>query len=88
MTGKVIFDKVVVKPLKDEQDNGIIEIPESARIPSNKGEIIMVGGGHAKEPMIAKVGDKVLYSQVMPIPVEIEGVECFIIRQSDILLFL
>ncbi len=52
-------DRLIVKPI-DEPTKGFLELPESAKEKPQKGKVLEVGPGE-KKPLIAKVGDTVLY---------------------------
>lgn len=55
---KVIRNKILVKPFPaDEESEGGIFVPESARKISNKVLIVDTGNGTATEPMKLKKGD-------------------------------
>lgn len=55
---KPIRNKILVKPFPaDEQSEGGIFVPESARTISNKVLVVDTGNGTAKEPMRLKKGD-------------------------------
>ncbi len=85
-------DKVVVKPLKQEEvtKSGIV-LPDSARDEKpEQGEVVAVGTGKLLEngqraPMSVKVGDKVLFTKYSPDEVEIEGETYLVIEEEKIL---
>lgn len=87
---KPLFDKVVVKEIKDEETviNGIF-LPTSAKEKQEVATVVAVGNGgnvDGKEvEMVVKVGDKVLYSKYAGSNFKIDGEDVTIIRQSDIL---
>ena len=87
---KPLFDKVVVKQIKEqEQSVGGIFIPTAAKEKQEIAEVVAVGEGgviDGKEvKMIVKTGDKVLYSKYAGSEFKIDGEEVIIIKQSDIL---
>lgn len=87
---KPLFDKVVVKELKEQEQNvGGIFLPTASKEKQDIAQVIAVGEGgiiDGKEvKMIVKVGDKVLYSKYAGSSFKIDGEEVIIIKQSDIL---
>lgn len=90
MTLKPLFDKVVVKEIKEqEQSVGGIFLPAQAKEKQEIAEVVAVGEGgvvDGKEvKMIVKPGDKVLYGKYAGSQFKIDGEMVTIIRQSDIL---
>ena len=90
MTIKPLADRVVIKMVEAEETakSGII-LTASAQEKPQVAEVIAVGPGgnvDGKEvEMIVKVGDKVLTSKYSGTEVKVDGEECTIVRQSDIL---
>ena len=90
MNIKPLADRVVVKMVEAEETtkSGII-LAGSAKEKPQVAEIIAVGPGgvvDGKEvKMTVKVGDKVLTSKYSGTEVKVDGEECTIVRQSDIL---
>ncbi|MDO8848676.1 MAG: co-chaperone GroES [Coriobacteriia bacterium] len=92
MNLKPLFDNVVVKPAKaDEQTKSGIFLPDTAKEKPQKGEIVAVGEGRWEDegvkrlPMDVKVGDVVIYKEWGKTSIKIDGEEYFIMSQSDIL---
>ena len=87
---KPLFDKVVVKQMKEEETvvNGIF-LPTTAKEKQEVAEVVAVGTGGMidgkQTDMIVKVGDKVLYSKYAGSTFKIDGEDLTIIRQSDVL---
>lgn len=83
---KVIRDNVLVKPCKssDVSDGGII-VPDSAKKPSQKVEVIAVGNGTAKEPMRLNPGDIGHRVKDTGTEIEINGELYFIVKQAWII---
>ena len=90
MTIKPLADRVVIKAVEAEETtkSGII-LAGSAKEKPQVATVVAVGPGglvDGKEvEMIAKVGDKVLTSKYSGTEVKVDGEECTIVRQSDIL---
>ncbi|HPN33550.1 MAG TPA: co-chaperone GroES [bacterium] len=90
MTIKPLADRVVVKPVEQqEQKQGSIIIPDTAKEKPMQGEVVSVGPGKITEngvkvDMSVKKGDKVLYGKYSGTEVSIDGVDYLIMRESDI----
>ncbi len=90
MQVKPLFDKVVIKAIeKSETTESGIVLPGAAQEKPQLAEVVAVGPGgmvDGKEVvMTVKVGDKVLTSKYSGTEVKVDGEECTIVRQSDIL---
>ncbi len=92
MNLKPLFDNVVVKPAKaEEQTKFGLVIPDSAKEKPQKGEVVAVGDGRWDEdgakrvPMDVKVGDVVIYKEWGKTSIKIDGDEYFIMSQNDVL---
>ncbi|RMD94609.1 MAG: co-chaperone GroES [Calditrichaeota bacterium] len=91
MNIKPLADRVVVKPIEpEEQKQGGIIIPDTAKEKPQEGEVVAVGPGKITEngnkiEMEVKKGDRVLYSKYAGTEVTIDGEEYLILRESDIL---
>ncbi len=92
-----LADRILVKPLSAEEMNkttsfGII-IPDSAKEKPEQGTVIAVGPGKRTDsgetltPGV-KVGDKVMFSKYGYDEVKINGVEYYIVTESNILAIL
>ena len=85
-----LADRVVIKTVEAEETtkSGII-LAGSAKEKPQVAEVLAVGPGgmvDGKEvTMTVKVGDKVLTSKYSGTDVKVDGEECTIVRQSDIL---
>ena len=90
MTLKPLADRVVIKTVEAEETtkSGII-LAGSAKEKPQVAVVLAVGPGgmvDGKEvEMLVKVGDKVLTSKYSGTEVKVDGEECTIVRQSDIL---
>ncbi len=88
---KPLFDNVVIKPLEAQEKtaSGIL-LPDSAKEKPQIGEVIAIGDGKLtpkgdKEPIVVKVGQKVLYKEWGGDKTKIENEEYMIVKQADIL---
>ena len=87
---KPLADRVVIKLAEEEETSkGGLILTGSAKEKPQVAEVVAVGPGglvDGKEvEMIVKVGDKVLTSKYSSTEVKVDGEECTIVRQSDIL---
>ena len=86
---KPLADRVVIKLVEEETTKGGLILSGSAKEKPQVAEVIAVGpGGNVdgrEVEMIVKVGDKVLTSKYSGTEVKVDGEECTIVRQSDIL---
>lgn len=91
---KPLGDRVVVLPDKGEEKTGKtksgIIIPETVdKEKPEMGKVVAVGSGKWENgklvPMSVKVGQKVLFSKYGPDEVKIDGVEYYILSESQIL---
>ncbi len=88
-------DRVVIKPLSlDEMSSktlsGII-IPDTAKEKPEQGKVVAVGPGKMNEdgdariPVAVKVGDKVMFSKYGYDEVKVDGVEYYLVSETNIL---
>ena len=91
MAIKPLSDRIVVKPLEQEEDQvGGIIIPDTAKEKPQEGKVIAVGPGRLLEsgerqaPSVA-VGDKVLYGKFSGTEIKYGGEDYLIVREDDIL---
>lgn len=88
---KPLADKIVIKVIEDnEQTQGGIFIPDSAKEKSQKGEVVAVGTGKTldsgeKEPMEVKVGEVVLFAKYSGTDVKVGSEELKILSVRDVL---
>ena len=87
---KPLADRVVIKLVEEEETTkGGLILSGSAKEKLQIAEVLAVGPGgmvDGKEvEMIVKVGDKVLTSKYSGTEVKVDGEECTIVRQNDIL---
>jgi chaperonin GroES len=86
-----LYDRVLIKRIEEkEQVQGGIIIPDTAKEKPQQGEVLAVGKGKRLEdgslvPLDVKVGDKVLFGKYSGNEVKIDGEECLILREDEIL---
>ena len=91
MNLKPLADRVVVKPLEQEEEKrGGIIIPDTAKEKPEKGEVVSVGPGKLNEngtrvALEVKKGDKVLFGGYAGTEVKLDGKEYLILSESEIL---
>ena len=90
MTLKPLFDRVVIKRLEaEETTKGGIILTAASKEKPDMSIVVAVGPGgmiDGKEvKMFLKPGDKVITSKYSGTEVKVDGEECTIVRQSDIL---
>ncbi|MGI6587358.1 MAG: co-chaperone GroES [Peptococcia bacterium] len=90
MSIKPLGDKVVIKPLDQEEKtkSGIV-LPDTAKEKPQQGEIIAVGSGRTLEngqkvPLEVKVGDKVIFSKYAGTEIKIKEQDLLILSERDI----
>lgn len=92
MTIRPLYDRVVVKRLEEgeEKTAGGLFIPDSAKEKPQQGQVLAVGHGKRLDdgkliPLDVKVGDKILFGKYSGNEVKIDGEECLIMREDEIL---
>ena len=88
---KPLFDNVLIRPLEAETKtkSGII-LPDSVKEKPQMGIVMAVGVGKMGQngkmnPVVVKVGDKVMYKKWGGNEIKVEGEEWTIVGQDDIL---
>ena len=90
MNIKPLYDRVIIKPLKQKnKTGGGLMLPEIAEEKSQIGTVIAVGDGGSldgKEQKIqVKSGDKILYSKFAGTEIKVDEESLIIVRQTDVL---
>jgi len=91
MTLKPLADRLVVKPIEQEEvKKGGIIIPDTAKEKPEKGEVISVGPGKLldngnRAPMEVKKGDKVIFQKYGGHEFKVDDVELMILREEDVM---
>ena len=87
-----LADKIVVKVMEvtEEKTKSGLYVPDTAKEKPQEGEVLAVGPGAMnvqgeRLPMTVAVGDRVIFSKYAGTEVKVDGDECTIVRQSDIL---
>jgi len=77
-------DNIIVKPIKakTETESGISLLKTNE---DNRGLVISVGPGTKEEKMEVSEGDTVIFKRSSSVNVTIDGDDCFIIKQYEVL---
>jgi chaperonin GroES len=86
-----LSDRVILKRVKAEGvSKGGILIPDNAKEKPVEGEVVAVGSGKVLEDgttrkLTVKVGDFVLFGKYSGTEVQVDGIDCLVVREDDIL---
>ena len=85
-----LYDRVLIRRLKEEEKVGSLFIPEVGKEKPAQGVILAVGAGRKPDsggtiPLDVVVGDKVLFGKYAGNEVEIDGEKLVILSESEIL---
>ncbi|MBS0623612.1 MAG: co-chaperone GroES [Verrucomicrobia bacterium] len=87
---KPLGNRILVKRSKAETSRGGILLPDTAQEKPKEGSVVAVGPGKRNEegqlePMLVKVGDRVLFSSYSGTEVKCDGEDCLILPEEDVL---
>jgi chaperonin GroES len=91
MNFRPLHDHVLVKRLEaEEQMQGGIIIPDTAKEKPQEGEVLAVGPGKIQEDgsrraLTVAAGNKVLFGKYAGTEITLEGQELLVMRESDLL---
>jgi chaperonin GroES len=92
MALRPLHDRILVKRLEEgeQQSEGGIIIPDTAREKPQQASVLAVGTGRITDdgkvqPMDVKAGDKVVFSKYAGTEVKVDGDELLVIREDDVL---
>jgi chaperonin GroES len=91
MSLRPLADQVLVRRYEvEEQHQGGIVIPDSAKDKPQEGEILAVGPGRTmddghRQPIAVAVGDTVLFGKYAGTEVKLDQEDLLVMRESDIL---
>ena len=86
-----LYDRLVVKRIEQqEQMQGGLYIPDTAKEKPMEALVVAVGAGKVQEngslrKLEVKAGDKVLFSKYSGSDIKIDGAEHLILREDDVL---
>lgn len=82
---KPLADRVLLRVDQAEEKTASgLFIPQTAQEKTNQGVIISLGE-EAKDNLVIKIDDKVMYDKYAGTPIQIDGVEHLIIDTADII---
>jgi chaperonin GroES len=86
-----LHDRIVVKRLEEQEEKqGALYIPDSAKEKPQRAQVIAVGNGKKTEdgktiPLDVKVGDLILFGKYSGSDIKIDGQEYLIMREDEVL---
>ena len=88
MTLQPLFDRVIVKPIKKEQNTSLL-LPSNEEEKMVIAEVISVGNGVNNDgkpvEMMVQKGDKIMFVRFVAHEIECDGTKLLILSQNDIL---
>lgn len=91
MTMKPLHDRILVKRTEEQEDiQGGIVIPDTAKEKPQEGEVVAVGDGKIldngqKLTMALKAGDRILFGKYGGTEVKLDGEEYLLMREDEVL---
>jgi chaperonin GroES len=91
MNIRPLYDRIVVKRIEQqEQMQGGLYIPDSAKEKPQEGEVVAVGKGKRLEdgkviPLDVQPGDRILFGKYSGSDIKIDGEEYLIMREDEVL---
>ena len=87
-----LYDRIVVKRIESEAEktSGGLYIPDSAKEKPQEGEVVAVGKGKRLDdgkvvPLDVQPGDRILFGKYSGSEIKIDGEECMIMREDEVL---
>jgi chaperonin GroES len=86
-----LYDRIVVKRIEQqEQLQGGLYIPDSAKEKPQEGEVVAVGKGKRLEdgkviPLDVQTGDRILFGKYSGSDIKLSGEEFLIMREDEVL---
>jgi chaperonin GroES len=91
MNIRPLYDRIVVRRVKEEEKTaGGLYIPDTAKEKPQEAKVVAVGEGKRGDDgkihkLVVKKGDRILLSKYAGSEITVDGVECIIMREDDIL---
>ena len=91
MNIRPLYDRIVVKRIEEKETvQGGIIIPDTAKEKPQEGEVVAVGQGKRLEngklvALDVQVGDRILFGKYSGSEIKVEGEECLILREDEVL---
>jgi len=87
-----LHDRLIVKRIEEgeQKSAGGIIIPDSAKEKPQEGKVLAVGKGKKNDdgkiiPLDVKTGDRILFGKYSGSEIKVEGEECLILREDEVL---
>jgi chaperonin GroES len=87
-----LHDRLIVKRIEEHEQKsaGGIIIPDSAKEKPQEGKVLAVGKGKTNDdgktiPLDVKAGDRILFGKYSGSEIKVEGEECLILREDEVL---
>ncbi len=90
MALKPLHDRILVRRNEEEEQQGSIIIPDTAKEKPQEAVVLAVGSGRVNDdgkvqPLDVKEGDTVIFGKYAGTEVKVDGEELLIIREDDVL---
>jgi chaperonin GroES len=87
-----LHDRLIVKRIEEQESRsaGGIIIPDSAKEKPQEGKVLAVGKGKKNDdgktiPLDVKAGDRILFGKYSGSEIKVDGEECLILREDEVL---
>ena len=87
-----LHDRLIVKRVEEQEQKsaGGIIIPDSAKEKPQECKVLAVGKGKTNDdgktiPLDVKAGDRILFGKYSGSEIKVEGEECLILREDEVL---
>ncbi len=85
-----VLDRIIIKQDEGDEKVGVLFVSDTAKEKPRSGVVVAIGDGAigydgGRLPMMAKVGDAVIYQEFAGQAVEIDGNPYVIIKEGDLL---
>jgi chaperonin GroES len=87
-----LHDRLIVKRIEDQEQKsaGGIIIPDTAKEKPQEGKVLAVGKGKTNDdgktiPLDVKAGDRILFGKYSGSEIKVDGEECLILREDEVL---
>ncbi len=91
MNIRPLYDRIVVKRIEAQEEmQGGLYIPDTAKEKPQEGEVVAVGKGKRLEdgkviPLDVKPGDRILFGKYSGSDIKLDGEEYLIMREDEVL---
>jgi chaperonin GroES len=91
MNIRPLYDRIVVRRIESQENKqGSLYIPDSAKEKPQEGEVVAVGQGKRLEngqlaALDVKAGDRILFGKYSGSEIKIDGEELLIMREDEVL---